>query len=424
MLPANKKAGVQHGRNKIKDLVAELDRMVPLTLSSRRQRSVLESGRTVQQLVEDLLVHVRAVVEREAISGGKGEEEEVEVKAALLKEGMLGSGSLMMMTVDRSSLHITSMSRGMLNLYTDLPFVGPAGQCLEHFVAQEEKKKLRELMDRMGKAPGEKMEGEVRMLTFNRGFQLRRFAVGGGCEGGQVVLLFTSMEEEVEEEEEEEEEEEVKKEAVQGSLNPCNGVYEVDEMLSSDSFFAVQRSFKRAGVSGSGLLENGFSAAIENATASESVQRAISQYKLGKERLIAMSLQAHVFFSKTDPLTLNHHFRFHLPEWLGDFSMGWGEKSEIKLNGTPKKIKSGVYISLCLHTPLQPGMLRATEFRLREDSGLLKCYHSRQLCFHDGMLIIRGTMPGTGSEGAGSDFELVYRRVSPPDKKISLALQR
>eukprot|EP00960_Hanusia_phi_P072271 767743-Hanusia_phi.AAC.8 len=295
MLPAAKKAGPHHARNKIKDVVAELDRMVPLTLSTRRQRSVLESGRTVQQLVEDLLVHVRAVVERDAIDGDHGgrraETEEEGVCASLIKEGMLGSATLMMMVLDASNLTITSMSQGLLSHFKGLPFVGPVGQSAEHFVAHEDKKKFAEFVAGMVRAPGEKFESEFRMITCKGNFAARRFGVDQGCcENGNCILLLSTRDEPIQQSESLEE--------------LSNGVYELDEILSSDSFFAVQRSFKSAGMSGHGMLENGFSSAVENASADESVRAAISQYKLGKERLIAMSLQVNRVYLPTPEMVV------------------------------------------------------------------------------------------------------------------------
>mmetsp|Transcript_8853 Transcript_8853/g.29575 ORF Transcript_8853/g.29575 Transcript_8853/m.29575 type:complete len:432 (-) Transcript_8853:1433-2728(-) len=159
-------------RSRTRLLHVTLDELVPVY--SEPDGGKLRSGRTVTQLLHDLVSYTKSLMS--PVKHVKKEprttrEPEAALRNETIRRGMLSCRTESMLVFDRSTLRVEDANDGMLRFLGKLPFKGPQGYSLLHLIHPMEQGRITALLRMLDHQDGRFwMETEILRFSGNGGF--------------------------------------------------------------------------------------------------------------------------------------------------------------------------------------------------------------------------------------------------------------
>eukprot|EP00960_Hanusia_phi_P064849 765939-Hanusia_phi.AAC.3 len=355
-------------RDETKELIEMLDSLVPRITKARRHRSSLKSGRSLTQLLSDLRVRIEKLINIPQ------DVDDVQISDLLIKRGIL-EAQKPIIVIDSNSLKILSISNGAKEWFRSMPFAGPMGQNILHFSPHSHRNSVHQLLLDKTKCPGVTDEGSnvnlcaESVATSERIVTLYHFqkACLKYCQcnleevcmvqGRHSFLFFTSCE---------------TQQPDSASLTSSNieefpGVYCFDFFSSTHLPWDQKPCF--ASSTSTPVIFSGWKTIWEDAKYAAELKEHYRSDSVDAKMNMANRLQLSCRMSKSltgDGQRCLVKFRINLPSFNGSMTVGWRENCEIELNGIPKYLGGGRYISVVAHADSDADKLIFTEFHLQE----------------------------------------------------------
>ncbi|EKX42082.1 hypothetical protein GUITHDRAFT_141550 [Guillardia theta CCMP2712] len=372
-------------RDETKELIEVLDSLVPRITKARRHRSSLKSGRSLTQLLSDLRCRI------EKLLSIPQSVDDVQISDLLIKRGIL-EAQKPIIVIDFNSLKILSLSSGAREWFRSMPFAGPMGQNLLHFSPHSHRNAVHQLLhkSKSTEAKSERSDGStckeppakeriITMYHFHKSsLRYCQCALEEVCnvQGQHSFLFFQSCEEQ----------QTSTTSNRPGGFEDFSGVYSFDFFSSTHLPWDQRPCF--ASSSSLPFIFSGWRAIWEDPRNIAELKEHYKSDSVDAKMNMANRLQLSCSLSKS--LTGDGHrclvkFRMNLPSLKGSMTAGWREDCEIELNGIPKYLGGGRYISVVTHAESDANKLIFTEFHLKEEHQKLVCfasYHTQMKQMH------------------------------------------
>mmetsp|Transcript_17560 Transcript_17560/g.57903 ORF Transcript_17560/g.57903 Transcript_17560/m.57903 type:complete len:422 (-) Transcript_17560:158-1423(-) len=387
-------------RDQTRELVETIDSLVPILSPIRRHRSCLVSGRSVTQLLEDLLEHVGRIVKDQK----KGAPGISSTSNMLYKRAFLDS-PFPFLVVSKANFNIISMSNVLEKFYVSIPFSGPVGHCILHFVHQSEQFLLREVLKASSDAK-RLFPTMFHFLTFDDKcvhiLPLLLRNVWFDDSNQFAFLRFVNCEDVAQ----------VKPTCARPEH--FNGDFVFDQVSSSILPADLEERIRRH----EPTHTEGFLPFLDwhkswrEFERDEGVKLMASQLSCSERSLAARSA---CFRLSLEVNTKNFvsscilRYRMRIPPYLALTASDLGNDFCIALDGSLNEKDETSFLCVCPHKHSSDDCLRYTEFHLKQVGGTLLCYHTRHVTLTRDCWLTEGNLCSLGDS---FEFRLVSLRVN------------
>ena len=348
-------------REQTKSLVELLDDLVPRLVKCRRHRSGLKSGRSVKQLLEDLRVHIgrllktpmeMKVIDEVSIDEG--------ITDLVLRRGFLEAQGTLMMTVKLPCFTILSLSHGIRKYFSGIPFSGPVGQSLAHFVPAWDLPKFSEFVRVLIESGGRQISNaEFCLLTFRSNLIqcLPCTVESAWLQDDRCAFLFFRLPEPGP----------PSKFPSNVDLDALETMYMYDDLASSIAPWDLEKEMHNIEIE---QLDSTFCVDWNSLWSNSEIRAALGsvseQMGARPTQLAARRLQVKQQVKDENGPVVVSEFRIKLPSFLGSYQSEWFGWKQVRLDGTIFKIGDGTFATFCAHSDSPKDALRITEFKFKQ----------------------------------------------------------
>jgi len=374
-------------RDQTRELVETIDSLVPILSPIRRHRSCLVSGRSVTQLLEDLLEHVGRVVKEQRKEGPV-----ISSMSNFVYRRAFLDSQFPFLVVSRANCTIISMSKGLEKFYASMPFSGPVGQRIFHFVHQSEQFLLREILKHSGDV-NRFFPTLFHFLTFdNKCVNILPMRLSNLWSDETNQFIFMSL---------------VHNEAMVQDKPNCetpkqfHGDFVFDEISSTSLPWNLEERIRRHEPSHA----EGFLPFVEwhkswrGFEEDENVAYIASQLSCSKRSLAVRSAGFRLALevnTKNFVSSCNLRYRMRIPPYLVLTPSEWSSEYFVALDGTLNQQSQDTFLSICPHRGSSDECMRYTEFHLKKVGETLVIYHTRNVSLTRDMWLTEGNLCSFG----------------------------
>ncbi|EKX38861.1 hypothetical protein GUITHDRAFT_143877 [Guillardia theta CCMP2712] len=398
-----KRVSKQGERARTHALHTQLDEMVPLRRAPEGGK--LQSKRTVSQLLEDTVAHVRnermrgSTSERKEVKEDVMEEEEVVVEEEgqllsgdMLLQGMLSSRSCNFMVLNLDTLKILSASRSASDLFQAFTLCPLLGMNILFMVHHRDVAVVQEYLQSF---QGDRERGaiEASVLTFQGSAGIAyvtfKMLITKAVDSERRFLFLELHREETVRVHKPDTMQMMSidlQDWTSFDFQRFAGVFRFDDFLSQGSPWDLDEQTSELigrNTKNPSLWSHMSSSFMRNQQVGALIRRISSEVGLQIARLVKMMLQFHCAVEVDEHGTpfFVTYVRMKLPSYLGSFKLDWFELLRIDLNGTPKKVPGSANLQTAtfIHQKARKGTLAFSQFLFYEEGGGLKCYQTKLL---------------------------------------------
>eukprot|EP00960_Hanusia_phi_P064848 765939-Hanusia_phi.AAC.2 len=341
-------------RDETKELIETLDSIVPLFTKTRRHRSCLKSGRSLTQLLLDLQQRIGDLLKVPESPKDNSVPEQT------IKLGMLDTRQPILV-LEATTFKVLALSYGARECFKGLPFDGPSGQNILHFISSKDRKKVYNCLKCSSVSYFQMTEplkfSITSFRTIMRGELVCQMESTYRTPEGHVFLFFTTSVDQT-----------CTRRSGHCHLETFSGTFGFDNISSTR--LPWDRS-KKDGASSDGNVSymlSGWKRLFEDEQMDQMISKECKSCGIPKNMLKARELQMSCNFvnaNKNGTPRCDLSYRWKLSALLGSFDSGWKEDQEVDLNGKPKFVEDERYISFCIHDDSDEHRLHLTEYHLR-----------------------------------------------------------
>jgi len=459
--PAPPKRNKAVDRGKTKELLDCLDCLVPVRERPlAEEKGKLESRRTVLQLYEDCIVHIKSIMNKEEACDAPATRSSGSVfHGDVLRNGMSSSFTFPFITLRVPSLVVESASQMVQYWYRNSPFRTLRGQNILHFIDYSDRWKWRAYLKRLetfrvqgGQISSTMVPFEANLICFTPfafpavnqteckgvGVETMKCLWVPTCvnsDGCVVFLLYIqppSFNQQTRKRKRVESQEfcEIVMEKPQMS---CNGVYGYDELCSTcfpwnvdSAMHAVEKDshppFVQAAIVGMWSARHTMGQMFNKIVGSF-----VPSVTGGLTRYLSRLVQIHFTClpNVAGVATFSSHLRIEFPSILGSIHTPWKKVVCVPLDGRLVPIGDNKFTCYCPYMRGEAGNVQWWEAYFRKEENRLVCYHTRVVfCGEDevhGRIIkvVGEVLKGDSSE-CTLDFQHVLKWVSGTDPKLQV----
>ncbi|EKX37916.1 hypothetical protein GUITHDRAFT_144611 [Guillardia theta CCMP2712] len=388
-------------RDETKDLVDALDNMVPASPQVRRHRSLLRSGRSITQLLQDVQAEVQRRMQGAAQS-------DTFLSPSLLAQSF-DCASCPVAVVSVPSLLLLSTSKGFRTYLDAFPDKALAGQSIIHLVEPSYQSSFQTFFGRVAAYPGEHFSSCVfLMLTrcHDTHLRLAPFIVEDcWCQEGTHLFIFLKP--------------------IHEATMTCQltssipdthvqGVYRFEQILSTFDPIRLERCLQGqvAGHMETFILRS-LCDLWQNSSYDDVLQQVAEKNHLSLEKIKGWSTQIYIDAQVSDVVSqCTVRSRYSLPFHLGQLATDWTNEQSIVINELPAAGRDDSISSFWLIDQRNdPDDSKESvdfqEFFMRKLNQQLKCYCTRMYSISSSQLSIRGRTFQT-VHSPGMEYTVVF----------------
>ncbi|EKX48001.1 hypothetical protein GUITHDRAFT_106086 [Guillardia theta CCMP2712] len=413
MLTAKKtiQKAAQRGRRRL--LIDALDARVPISSGLNQLRSSLASGRTVEQLMGDLVKYVRSLKQEPCDAPEPGSADTRRIADELIRSGMLSSRTFLFLSVSLSDWRVTAASAGLKELLRENPFKQLEGRRFIDFVHPRDALKLRCLSSLQGVEGASSLLNtsyEVYIRTFDsERFDCRRCTlVPMAVDDSGVAIFHMSLD------------------AMPCSnpsplsaaaLQELSGIYAFDEIRSSTLPWDLDAKIERLDQDHFGFIPM-IGALLHCPQTRATVQEMSSKFGMQLSRLALRMFQLHLSFIVNDEgvLVMSKHVRLKLPSYMGNFQSMWQKHEQSSVDGNKDDVwfRKEAWNRLYQHRNTQSMEIHLSKFSLRRDGEGVRCSNSESILVNQEGITIWSEF-WDGSQHKFADVVQYFSKVSGID---------
>ncbi|EKX42081.1 hypothetical protein GUITHDRAFT_141549 [Guillardia theta CCMP2712] len=338
-------------RDETKELIETLDSIVPLFTKTRRHRSCLKSGRSLTQLLLDIQQRVGDLLKVPESPKDNSMPDQT------IRLGMLDTRQPILI-LDRTTLNVLSLSCGARECFKGLPFDGPTGQNILHFISSEDRNKILARLrntSRSGESLTERLNFRITSFrTMMRGEIMCELVSTHQTSEGHIFFFFTTSADQT-----------CKRRSLHALLESFSGTFGFDNISSTELPWDRRHSKTQSEIS---YMFSGWKRLFDDEQMDQVISEACQGCGIQKNMLKARELQVRCNFvnaNKNGTPRCDLSYRWKLSALLGTYDSGWKEDQEVDLNGKPKSVGNGKFISFCVNDDSDEDRLHITEYQLQ-----------------------------------------------------------
>eukprot|EP00960_Hanusia_phi_P046680 757971-Hanusia_phi.AAC.4 len=370
-------------RDETKDLVDALDNLVPSTPQVRRHRSLLRSGRSMTQLLQDVQTEVRKRMQGE---GGP----QTFLSQSLVAESF-ECAQCPMAVMSVPSLLILSSSRGFQMLFDAFPDRAFAGQSIIHLVEPSYQSLFQTFFRRVVTYPGEHFSSFVFSMLTRQQTHLKHapFIVEDcWCQDDTHIFLFLKPMNQ---------DSVASQLAIGGFDVHVDGVYRFDEILSNFDPVRLERCMQEQVADHvETFILRSLCDLWHNAAYDEFLRQVAVEHQVSLARVKSWSTQVFLDVQISDNISrCSVRSRYCLPWHLGHLATDWQNEESIIINESPSGRNDELFSSFWLidqqdAPDASVESFNVQEFCMRKVKGQHKCYCTRIYSLSCRHISIRG----------------------------------
>eukprot|EP00960_Hanusia_phi_P047989 758708-Hanusia_phi.AAC.3 len=377
MLTAKKtiQKAAQRGRRRL--LIDALDARVPISSGLNQLRSSLASGRTVEQLMGDLVKYVRSL-KQEHCDVPEPNTDSRNVADELIRSGMLSSRTILFLSVSLSDWKVTGASTGLKEILKDNPFKQLEGRRFIDFVHPRDALKLRCLSSFHGSEGSSSLLNtsyEVYIRTFDsESFECRRCTLVPISVHDYGVVLFNLLLDPAASY--------IPEPLNVAVLKQLSGIYAFDEIRSSTLPWDLDAKIERLDQDHFGFIPM-IGALLHCPQTRKIVQEMSSKFGMQLSRLALRMFQLHLSFLVNEEgfLVMSKHVRLKLPSYMGNFQSMWQKHEQSSIDGNKEDLwlRKEAWNRFYQHKNTRNLEIHLSKFSLRRDGGSVRCSNSESI---------------------------------------------